>query len=64
MRNVTVAGAYAAGRLVPHGVETSYRFEVASSLLGPWTAAPAGRGTVSAAQAKALPYGQAAWLLG
>jgi hypothetical protein len=59
LRNVTAMGAHVSAPLIPNGVETRWRFEVASSLLGLWTEVPGASGTVSQAQAEALPYGRA-----
>jgi hypothetical protein len=55
-RNRTVASARLAGAVFPHGSKTHWRFEYASSAIGPWTVASGG-GTISQAQAEATPYG-------
>ncbi len=60
VRNVTQASAHIKGIVEPHGSETSWRFEYATSVLGPWSAIPSpeGAGTISRAQAEAVPYGE------
>jgi hypothetical protein len=57
VRNVTGVSARVRGGVQPHGEETRWRFESAPSVIGPWTAVPGGEGTVSQAQAEALPEG-------
>jgi hypothetical protein len=60
VRNVTAVSARVAGRVIPNGEETRWRFESAPSVIGPWSAVPGGEGTVSQAQAESLPEGYAA----
>ena len=56
-RNVTASGAQiAATSLYPHGSETVWRFEYATSVLGPWEDVPGAAGTISQAQAEAASY--------
>jgi hypothetical protein len=58
-RNVTADSAYLTGDVLPHGLETRWRFEYAEgSVLGPWSvvSGPGAEGAVSQAQAEALPY--------
>jgi hypothetical protein len=52
-RNVTATSAHATDALDPHQLETSWRLEYAPSLIGPWSTF--GEGTVSRAEAEALP---------
>jgi hypothetical protein len=44
------------GRVTPHGSATGWRFEYAPSAIGPWSPVPGASGTVSQAEAEALPY--------
>ena len=55
LRNVTADAVHLSGEVAPHGLETEWRFEYAPSLLGPWE--EGGKGTISQAEAEALPYG-------
>ncbi len=59
IRNVTATTAHVLGDVEPHGSETVWRFEYATSVLGPWTVVPGpeGSGTISQAQAEAAGYG-------
>ncbi len=54
-RNVTATSARLVGGVQPNGLETSWHFESAPSAGGPWTAIPGLAGTISQAQAEALP---------
>jgi hypothetical protein len=54
-RNVTGTSAHFEATLGPHGLETEWRFEYAESEGGPWTVVAGAEGTVSQAQAEALP---------
>ncbi len=58
-RNVTAIAAHVSASVLPHHEETHWRFESAPSALGPWTAVPGAAGTVSQAEAEALPEGTA-----
>jgi hypothetical protein len=55
IRNVTPISAHLTGGVIPHGSKTLWRFESASSGKGPWTPIPGASGTISQAQAEALP---------
>jgi hypothetical protein len=55
IRNVTATSAHLTGRVVPSGSKTRWRFESAASGSGPWTPIPGAAGTISQAQAEALP---------
>ena len=57
VRNRTIDSAHVTDSVAPHGSETRWRFEYATSVLGLWTVAPGGEGTISQAQAEAKPYG-------
>ncbi len=59
IRNVTGTAAHVSGEVEPHGSETDWRFEYATSVLGPWAVVPGpeGMGTISRAQAEAAGYG-------
>ncbi len=57
LRNVTAVSAHVKAGVTPHHEETRWRFESAPSALGPWTAVPGAAGTVSQAEAEALPGG-------
>jgi hypothetical protein len=59
IRNVTATSAHFSGDVLPHGSETSWRLESATSQSGPWTPVPGASGTVSQAQAEALPFDRA-----
>jgi hypothetical protein len=59
VRNVTGMSARDAGGVIPHGLQTSWRFETSSSDAGPWTPVPGAAGTISQAEAEALPFGGA-----
>ncbi len=59
-RNVQALSAHVSAEIIPNRVETRWRFEVAPSLLGPWTEVPGASGTVSQAQAEVLGYGEGA----
>jgi hypothetical protein len=54
-RNITDTSAHLAGILEPHGSETDWRFEYATSENGPWTPVAGAEGTVSQAEAEAFP---------
>lgn len=56
-RNVTGTSAHVSSSIEPHGSETSWHFEYATSPGGPWSAAPGAEGVVSQAEAEALPEG-------
>jgi hypothetical protein len=56
-RNITAESAHVEAGLRPHHQETRWRFESAPSALGPWDAVPGASGTISQAQAEALPEG-------
>ncbi len=56
-RNVTDVSAHVRAGVLPHHEETRWRFESAPSALGPWTPVPGAAGTISQAQAEALPEG-------
>jgi hypothetical protein len=60
IRNVTANAAHVIGEVLPHGSETKWRFEYATSVLGPWNVVPGpeGAGTISQAQAEAVGYGR------
>ena len=45
------------GHVSPSGSETSWRFEYATSAGGPWGVVPGAEGTISQAEAEALPEG-------
>ena len=59
-RNVTATSVYLTGEFLPRGSKTRWRFEYAASLIGPWTVVPGAAGTVSQAEAEALPEGSSA----
>ncbi len=54
-RNVTGLSAHLTASLEPHRSKTEWRFETAESEIGPWSVVSGGVGTVSQAQAEALP---------
>jgi hypothetical protein len=54
VRNVTALSAHAGGHVLPNHEETHWRFESATSMLGPWMPVPGGAGTISQAEAEAL----------
>jgi hypothetical protein len=56
VRNVTGTSAYltAPAEVLPHGSETSWRFEYAPAGTGAWKPVPGAEGTVSQAEAEAL----------
>jgi hypothetical protein len=56
VRNVTSSSAHLGTIVSPHGSETHWRWETAASLIGPWTPVPGAVGTISQAQAEALPF--------
>ncbi|HWY17713.1 MAG TPA: hypothetical protein VNY27_03260 [Solirubrobacteraceae bacterium] len=56
-RNVTASSAFLTAIPVSHGSKTAWRLESATSESGPWTAIPAGAGTISQAVAESTPYG-------
>lgn len=60
LRNVTATSVHLSDNLLPHGSETEWRFQYATSASGPWTDAPGAAGIVTQAEAEALPEGQAA----
>ncbi len=53
--NVTGESARLIGGIAPHGLETHWRFEYATSALGPWADVPGGAGTISKSEAEATP---------
>ncbi len=55
VRNVTATSAHLNGLVTPHGFKTLWHFESAPSAGGPWTPIPGAAGTISQAQAEALP---------
>jgi hypothetical protein len=55
IRNVTAASAHLKGQVAPHGSKTHWRFESAASQSGPWTPVAGAAGTISQAQAEAVP---------
>jgi hypothetical protein len=55
-RNVTVTSAHVALAVAAHGSKTTWRFEVAQSVLGPWSTVPGGEGAISQAQAEAAAH--------
>ncbi len=58
-RNVTASTAEIVDvGVVPHGLETVWRLEYATSASGPWQDVPDAAGTISNAQAEALPYAE------
>ncbi len=64
VRNVTGASVHVSGQVIPHGSETSWRFESALPVSGMcpssgWTSIPGGSGTVGQVQAEATPYNNA-----
>lgn len=62
IRNVTATSAYLAGQIEPHGSETKWRFEFTTEPANPgsWAPVQGAQGTVSQAEAEALPEGIAA----
>ena len=64
VRNVTGAAAHLETSVLPHGLETEWRFEYAESEAGPWKDVAGAEGTVSQAQAEALPEGTGAQVEG
>jgi hypothetical protein len=57
-RNVTATSARVQASVVPHHEETHWRFESATSLLGPWLPVPGATGTISQSEAEALSEGE------
>ena len=55
IRNVTESSARVAGSLDPEGSKTEWRFEVAESPSGPWSAVPGASGTISQEVAEETP---------
>jgi hypothetical protein len=55
VRNVTGTSAHVVGHVGPRGAETSWQFESAPSASGPWAPIAGAAGTISAAEAAALP---------
>jgi hypothetical protein len=55
VRNVTGTSAHLRANILPHGSETTWRFEYATSENGPWTPVAGAEGTISQAEAQALP---------
>jgi hypothetical protein len=53
--NVRGSSARLYGNVTPDGLGSTWRFEYAPSVLGPWSAVPGASGTISAAEAEALP---------
>ncbi len=53
--NATGTTARLEGYIEPHGFATHWRFEYASSEAGPWTPVSGGEGSISQAEAKAIP---------
>jgi hypothetical protein len=56
VRNVTGVSAHLKALVVPHGSETVWRLEYATSESGPWSPVPGGAGIISLAEAQATPY--------
>ncbi len=56
VRNVTGVSAHLKANVAPHGSETVWRLEYATSESGPWSPVPGGAGTISLADAEAAPY--------
>jgi hypothetical protein len=54
IRNVTATTAHVTYVVQPHGFETKWRFEVAASVLGPWSLVPGAAGKISQKEAEAL----------
>ncbi len=58
VRNVTGTSAHVSqSEVVPHGMETRWRFETATSQSGPWSPVAGASGVISLAEAEALPEG-------
>ena len=55
VHNVTAKSAQLVSGVIPHGSATSWRFESASSAVGPWTPILGAAGAISQAEAEALP---------
>jgi hypothetical protein len=65
IRNITAESAHFSAEVVPHGSETGWRLEYAPAESGgeapsenshSWITVPGGEGTISKAQAEAIPY--------
>jgi hypothetical protein len=56
VRNVTASSAHLFGAFRPDGSESHWRFQYSESESGPWTDVPGAAGTVSQAQADAIPF--------
>jgi hypothetical protein len=54
-RAVNSSSAHALGEVDPRDSETHWRFEIATNEAGPWAAVPDAEGTISQAEAEALP---------
>lgn len=54
VRNVSATSAFALGFIRPHGSETSWSFETATSESGPWTRTPGSTGVISQSEAEAM----------
>ncbi len=57
LRNLTGVSVHLSGEILPHGLETTWRFEYALSARGPWTPVTGAEGIVTLMQAEALPEG-------
>jgi hypothetical protein len=57
VRNITSSAAHLTAGVAPNGSETHWRFEYAPSAIGPWSPVPGAAGTISQAEAEALPQG-------
>lgn len=57
VRNVTSTSAHVKDTVIPHGLETSWRFEYSTSVAGPWQVVPGADGVISQAEAEVLPEG-------
>ncbi len=55
IHNITALSARVGGSVDPTHEETHWRFESAPSEIGPWTPVPGAAGTISQAEAEALP---------
>lgn len=53
VRNVTADSAHVIADVNPNHEETRWRFEYATSMIGPWTIVPGGAGSISQAEAEA-----------
>jgi hypothetical protein len=60
VRNVTGTSVHLRGDFLPHGLETSWRFQYATAPAGPWSPVAGAEGVLPQAQAEALPEGSSA----